>query len=266
MKPRSSISEIKSIYDVLLHHLENSIILFDLDNTLVRPARAQDLGSDQFYTTLHQHISDVLGDPELARLYCVAICDFLQNIIDAKPVESDAAHVINMLKSKDLLVLGLTARSISIEDATLKQLRQAGVDLSNPIYKTFKLNIENSSRNVWYKNGVIYCDGANKGKCFTEFLKETGLKCASIIVIDDTKKNLIHIQEAAEKLEIPYVGLRYGAMDERVSRFEMSRSLTQLLKIQGLGLFTPEVNNIVNKLKSEETDKSMKLNISLASF
>lgn len=246
-----TIHESVSVTDVLKFCSYNSLVAFDLDNTVIRPTHVEDLGSDQWFANLFQYAIEVLSDPEQARLLTLALTDYIQGLIDVKPVDANTPEIIKRLQDIKIPVLGLTGRGIGIANTTFDQLHKINVSFTkySPGIK-MKLNVpEYPNREVYYQDGIIFCDGADKGKCLIEFFKQQKLKY-NVVMMDDVKKNLLHVKEAVTQFGASFFGLRYGKADERVSRYKMDRSVMRLFSMTDR--FSSVEKEIITKLRLEQ--------------
>jgi uncharacterized protein DUF2608 len=246
---KSVIQESKTIKDILQHCSFDSLVVFDLDNTIIRPTHVEDLGSDQWFCSLFKHAIEALVDPNEARLLAVALSDYIQSVIDVKLVEAETVGIIKKLQAIHIPVLGLTARGLAVADITQKQLDKVDVHFTPYGEKIIKLDIGNSERDVYFKDGIIFCDGADKGKCLMEFFKVIG-RSFNVIMVDDAKKNLSCVQEAIKQKKISFVGLRYGVMDQRAKSFCMFRAMKKYTDIKHI--LPEKAREIVEKLQLVE--------------
>ncbi len=138
--------------------------------------------------------------------------------IDFIPVELITIHMIQELQKAGVIVMGLTARSIAIIDRTIAQLRALGIDLSHaalwhePIMHDCHLP-------YCYKNGILFCDGNDKGVILDQVLTRLNYTPTKIVVIDDKEKHLHAIARVLGP-EIEFVGIRYSYLDEKVRNFD----------------------------------------------
>lgn len=79
-----------------------------------------------------------------------------------------------------------------------------GVHFSNTNSAAIKLQISDPNKKVYMKSGVIFCEGADKGECLQKLFETVG-KRYDVIMMDDTKKKLLRIQEALKKKECPFI-------------------------------------------------------------
>lgn len=258
-----NIQESRHVNDVLKFCSYNSLVAFDLDNTVMRPTHVEDLGSDQWFAHLYNWAKAVLNDCQQARTLALALTEHIQKLIDIKPVEVNTPKIIQRLQDVKIPVLGLTARNISSD--TFAQLNKINVSFTKySPGSTIKLNVpEYPDRQVYYQDGVIFCDGADKGKCLIEFFKQLKLKY-NVVMVDDVRKNLLHVENAVTQLGLRFFGLRYGKTDGRVSRYDMHRSVKKLFSITQTSLFpSSEKETVIEIIAKLRLDQYISESISL---
>lgn len=206
--------------DILPEITPSTLVVFDLDNTLHEPA--QSLGSDQWYGSLVKaNISQ--GMPESAAIDA-AIKNWVkvQHVTQVKNLETATPEIISSLQNQGIRIFGLTARPTDLADVSLDQLKSINIDLS----KTSRLNPEQhipADDKVSIKGGVVFVGPKNnKGMVLKKILELEGLNKlpSKIIFVDDKLKHVTNVENALNELQVPYVGFRYGAADEKVKNFD----------------------------------------------
>ena len=80
-----------------------------------------------------------------------------------------------------------------------------------------------------YIYGVLFAHYSNdKGEVLVRFLRKTGLKPKKIVMVDDRRENLVHVEKALKKRKVTFVGFRYGGADEVVKRFDPNVAEVQM--------------------------------------
>ena len=135
------------------------------------------------------------------------------------PIEKQTPNLIRYLQSRGLLAMGLTARSLPLVERTIEQLSLIDVDFTrnslydHEIYVTLDFP-------ALYKHGVFYCSDNCKGQILLHFFDNINYHPKKIIFVDDKMKNIKAVEKYVEEKGIEFVGLRYGAADERVANFD----------------------------------------------
>ena len=210
------IREIRTISEIENHLDQETFFLFDIDNTIMEPA--QTLGTDQWF---HYRIKLYLDrgfsyqeghDSALAEWMAV------QNLTHVKLVEKQTKAWIEKLQNEGNGVIGLTSRGLGLATRTIEQLHSLGVDLSlaSPV-EGEKLFF--NERGILFRKGIVFTAGTNKGQAFLLFIGEMEQLPKRVVYIDDKGKYLKEVEEICEGLNIPFVGLRYSFLDEKVKNF-----------------------------------------------
>ncbi len=213
----AEIREIKSMKEILKEVDSQTLLVFDLDNTLMEPL--QSLGSDQWYYYIIKKYKEVdkLTDQE-AYDKSDKVWNQSQWLVQVKAVESFTPDLIRKLQKKKVKMMGLTARTYDLSEITLKQLSSIGINLGNSVSsQDMKFKLKDTAH---YKDGIVFQGEHNsKGDVFVEFLKRVNLKPKKVVFVDDKQKHVNSMEKALGEAKIKYVGFRYGAADERVERF-----------------------------------------------
>lgn len=205
--------EIRSMKEVIPHITSSTLLVFDIDNTILEPV--QTLGSDQgFGFWVDQGLNRGLSK-ESATRRAITYASRVQPISEVRAVERKTPSFIHSLQQSGLKVIALTARPPQWAKGTLNQLHSLKVDFrkSSP---PGQVELEHSG----YTNGVMFVKGGhNKGEALIEFMKAARLSPNRILFIDDKLYNVESVEEALEKTNLEHVSFRYGAADPRVASF-----------------------------------------------
>jgi hypothetical protein len=72
---------------------------------------------------------------------------------------------------------------------------------------------------VLFHRGILFTSGTHKGMAMAKFLSQIGHMPKSIVFINDKRQNIEEVEVIAEKYGVPFIGLRYGYVDEKVNNF-----------------------------------------------
>ncbi|MBI1862444.1 MAG: DUF2608 domain-containing protein [Deltaproteobacteria bacterium] len=220
---QATIRETNSLRDVANAATTGSFVAFDLDNTLIEPI--QTLGSDQWF----EHISKQLGIDG-----AIALWSKVQLKTQVRPVEQTTSSIVREIQDRGVPVIGLTARPLTVAEATLQQLASVGIDLSRttPIFDdlAFPGHLENAQ----YTQGIIFAGKNQKGDMIVRFLDRTGLHPSVIVFADDKPKHTASVDSALTAKGINNIEFRYGAADERVKAFDAEIAAVQLHYFDGI--------------------------------
>ena len=228
----------------------NEILLaFDIDNTIGGPEN--EIASDQCFSKLLES--------KVALHKVLKICHSAQKVTELKPVEEtrfDADNpdetilgtldTINFLQHWGFKTMALTARSQNIYESTLRQFASSRLKIdftsSSPYPKaTYPGSIvtfnetSDAKGDCRYFNGILFCGNHNKGEKLIQLLRLSNYHPKAIILIDDKRANLEKVEAALKSnpayADIIFIGLRYGACDEAVSKFNLAAQLPQISAI-----------------------------------
>ncbi len=179
------------------------LIIMDLDDTTITSPKGQLLGrSDMFYHLLgkeqkahpdktKKEIAETI-DPLLEAVYrrvaVTATDELLPNVLDN-------------LKDRNIVVVGMTARGKAVSAVTQEQLKRANVSF----YDTGPLReVELSNgRSIRMEHGVIMVShGNNKGESLVSLIRQGYLEHPTqIIMIDDRQKHLDDVAQALTQFD-----------------------------------------------------------------
>jgi hypothetical protein len=214
---RADIREIKSMAEIIPSLDTSTLLVLDIDNTLLEPVG--NVGSDQWYYYLVKAARrDGLPDGNADAAWSVAL-----KTVKVKPVEALTPGLVRAQQERGVTVMGLTARGPEDELDTLRQFREAGLDLTvrpatmgRMVLRKAELG---SEQDGVFSSGVMLMGDGDKGKALLRFLKKIGLKPARVVFVDDKLKNVKNVDAALTAARVPVVSFRYGATDAKVQAF-----------------------------------------------
>jgi len=199
------------------------LVVLDIDNTIL--TGDSDLGSDIWY----QWQTDKLDikprpDQKLAKdcLFNEAI-NLLYELGTMRLTDSLLPGFISKWQKSGVTVFALTSRSPQCRAATERELLRFDIDLSltslrNADGQEVLFNKESDS-NLSYQDGIFMTRGAHKGDMLADILNRSGRSFKTIIVADDTKKNIDNIKDRSST---------YGADD--IVLFYYTKIITERLR------------------------------------
>ena len=209
--------EIPKMEMLLAHVDERTLVIFDIDNTILEMAQA--LGSDQwFYHNLEKHRLQGLSSQD-ALEQLLPIYHTVQNISEVRPVEECTPGIIKDLQKKSLTVMALTTRGRETSGATHRQLHSLGIDMELTAPSTRKVSYEIDRKPVEYTDGVLFTSGSHKGKALWRLFALLDYYPTKVVFINDKDSHLAPVEETLQEKGIPFIGLRYSASDAKVLNF-----------------------------------------------
>lgn len=206
---------------------ENTLYVFDLDNTLIETA--QHLGSDQWFTHHFDHFlknEGLSADEAIARL--VPVYTQVLNRTEMQLVDPIMADLLDKMQKRNVPMIGLTKRTPALSERTFEQIAPLQIDFSKTSLVKGDL-IFKELKGTLFKNGIIFTgDGIDKGPALNAYLMKLKKLPKRIVVIDDKLSHIENIAFSVEKLGIDFVGIRYSGADEKVKSFNPKIAQLQL--------------------------------------
>lgn len=220
------ITAIDSTKDHTTH--ENILLIFDLDNVVMHPeGGVGSPGSDEWWTRLVEIEKTAGADHSEAIKKALPLLHKAYMETDVKPVEPQVVTLIHSFQEKKITVMALTARSPQFSHRTIEQLASIGIDFS----KTALIKEQHEKwlpEGACYQHGILFCGIHDKGLALAALLAATGFNPTKIVCIDDKLKNLTAVELVLQKHTIPFLGLRYGYLDEAIHLFYTAQPTTSL--------------------------------------
>lgn len=200
---KDNIFEIHSLAEVI-PHLDNETALFvDIDNTLL--TSVSEFGSERWERFLIQLFTDLGMTPHQATRRACQLWKAVQTVSDIQLVEQPAVR--ELLARRAHPIFAITARDPELQQVTEDQLAFLGLHFS-------ELKVPFSFDPGRYHKGVFFCGDVPKGEVIKSYAKLH--PCGKVVLVDDYRS---HLETAATLLDVPFVGLRYGYLDERKARY-----------------------------------------------
>ncbi|TET36285.1 DUF2608 domain-containing protein [Candidatus Dependentiae bacterium] len=219
----TTIVESTHITDIYQHltpdeYNKDTLVIFDICNTLGAPPT--DLASDQWFSALFQQgMNDGRPVDEALSTALAPYC-YAQHHQWLVPIEPDTVSTVKSLQQRGITVIALTARGLYLFYRTLEQLHKIDIDFTHtsPRKAVVSYGVKNQSL---YSHGIIFAGSLNKGDVLKHWLEQLKFQPKKIIFIDDKLKNIETVADAMKTANYPFVGIRYGHLDERVKNFDM---------------------------------------------
>ncbi len=207
------IVEINQMDQVYNYLKPNTLVIFDIDNTIIEPV--QTLGSDQWFGHRISHWSDQGLEPDEAVEKALSEWMAVQNITKVKLVEPETARIIKHLQDRGFTVMGLTTRGLGMSTRTNEQLKSVGVHLETTAPTKDDVFFMNE-RGVLMRGGTLFTANTHKGEALFKFLDKINVEPKMILFINDKRSHIVPMKETASKRGVPFIGLRYNYLDEKV--------------------------------------------------
>lgn len=250
---RKPIIDTDSFRDILNLISYDTGVFLDLDDTVLTTKTA--LGSNQWFIAIMDQAFKIYETEEEAEAVVLAICKAVHPHVQAKPVEPVIVKLIRSLQDIGVPVLALTARDFLFLDMTLHELNDIQVDFARGRHDKDKLILGNPNDRTVYQNGIIFCNGHDKGKCLKLFLEKCSRQPAHFVMADDKLKHPINVKKAIESLGKRFDGMRYGHLDHQNINLNMQEANQHLAKL--LNKMPFDVIEKIKRLKLLQSDFSL---------
>ncbi len=211
----SLIVEVKHFKEILNYLEPNSLIILDIDDTLLLPV--QTLGRDSWFQYRLRYHQTKESSYELALDKALAEWEAIRHLTEVEIVEEGTEKVIEELQSS-YNVMGLTTQSLTLSSRTVNQLLTLNIDLSkNPPWPHDYYFINKVG--VLYYQGILFTSGTRKGQALLKLLDHISYTPSHIIFINDKETHLQDVEEAVLAKGIAFTGLRYSYRDAEIASF-----------------------------------------------
>lgn len=215
-------NKLSTVLDYIEPH--NTLVIFDIDNTLAHPA--QELGSDEWFSHKVEAKTAAGFDPLSSIYYALPAAFYAQFNIPLEPTEQHIPELIAQLISKGIHVIALSTRSLFIAERTLEQLDNININFFIPDVSPNDLVLP-MPHPCFYKCGILFGGNNDKGEVLNCFFDVMDYHPEKVIFIDDKMKYLVAVENALQTHCIPFVGIRYSRCDELVKNFDPEKSEAQ---------------------------------------
>jgi hypothetical protein len=245
------IIESSEIEDVFKYADKNSIVVFDIDSTLV-----------EIEYGLEYWVSYKAKELEKIGLANDKACDLalytffvISQVAKLFPI-NNSPKVIGELQKMKIPSIALTNRSLPVVKRTKKLLKNIDIDFSKNglIEKDLDLQV---THNAMFSKGIIFAGKNDKGKALALFFNKINYAPKKLIYVDDRVEYVKSVEKEFDRNNIEFIGIRYSFMDGKKRDFDpvVAEKNIDKLKIQ-LGL--EPIGAIAEKVKDvnlEEIEK-----------
>ena len=245
---QGKILETARFHEIAHHITRETLILMDIDDTLIVPA--QMVGLDEWLNLRwKKHEADGMSK-SVALEKALAEWESIRHVTKMKTVEKETPTFIKDLQKKGHKIMGLTTQGLSLATRTVQQLQENQIDLSAtaPTKEDYYVNL--SGHSVLFRKGILFTSGKSKGEAFFIFCDSIGLKPKRIVFIDDKASHLASVETEAQKRGIEYIGLRYAYADIHKAAFRPEIADYQFLH-----------SNFAKLLSDEEAERKMAISV-----
>lgn len=211
------IIEIKSFNEITPHIQQETLVIVDIDDTLLVPV--QTLGTDVWFLSRIDHHFQIKKDKLLALDKALAEWEAIRHMTNVKVVEAGADELIHDLQNNQRVMMGLTTQGLALATRTIVQLKSLSIDLSKTAPSLHDHYFMNGKNGVLYRNGILFTSGTSKGEALIKLLDRINYHPKHIVFVDDKKSHLQDVEKSVELRGMSFIGLRYGFSDQRIANY-----------------------------------------------
>lgn len=231
------IIESNKIDSVLNYADQNSLVLFNISNTLYEPLVT--MADKRWRTFFGERAEQALGNSELAQKLSDRVEGIIVAKIPKKLVEENTPLIIKRLQEQKISTFGITQKRLSTPYApnfgeiTSQHLIDLGINLQKSLAYT-KVN-PTESANFVFTYGIIFTQKKTEGMGLRDFLAALNETPKKVIVIENSAQNLKEIEETLSHQNIDFIGIRYGRADSKKAEFDPILGVIQFLAFVSSG-------------------------------
>ncbi|MFH1644323.1 MAG: DUF2608 domain-containing protein [bacterium] len=221
----AQIIEIQNISELNQHAKDkNTLIVLDLDNTILEPDNETGEGSEQWFSAkVNNKVKKGLGSIEAIEKTLPSYYK-IHKTLKVKPVEDNTIDTIKTLQKENTPIMGLTSRSFPMIKHTFRQLKEINLDLTPTTPGKKTMTFKKSEFPAKFNNGILFVGNNNKGKILKTYLSTISFEPEKIVMVDDKKHHLEKIDSEFKNSKISFIGLRYAFLDEKVKNFVLNNT------------------------------------------
>lgn len=208
---KAEIIEIQKIEEILPFVDENTLVVLDIDDTLMVPA--QMLGGDCWFRYNFKRYLENGREVEEALNEILPLYSRIQHKLEVLPVEANTASVVHRLQEKADRVIGLTTRSNILLYRTIEQLKSLGIQLNRTPLFDLKNGIA-TDYNLYYIEGILSTETRHKGEALAGLCDRYNYAPKKIIFVNDKLQFVLDVEETFLDRGVIYYGFRYAGSDE----------------------------------------------------
>jgi hypothetical protein len=234
-------NKINYIYTHANINLKTTLLVFDLDDTLITMTQA--LGSVGWWdwqTGLLKNGSDSskLFTSDINQL--IRIQNILFQLVKMEVTDDNVLPFIHQATGDGAIIMGLTARGKEHLSATLMQLTDTKfTENGKLLFKQYGLRLTNDKtltagdffcpqfkREVIYHDGLMFLSGEDKGQALSCILSSTQQTIQTIIFVDDSVKNTQSVSKSfTNRRDINVINILYTKENAKEDAIQTNEAL-----------------------------------------
>ena len=216
------ITEIDRMEDIRDSINSDTLLIYDIDNTIFEPEG--NYGSDQWFYYLSKVYQMDGFRREESEEKALDLWNHTQSLIKVRPVETCTPTLIKDHQAMGVKVIAMTARTPSIADVTMDQLKSIDVNFADSTISnvgSIRLLHDSCVGELLFIDGVLFVGEKNsKGDSLMLLLKALNYNPGNVVFVDDRLRHLKAVEKQLMSRNIPFKGYRYGGADKKVRAFD----------------------------------------------
>ena len=214
---QGAIVEVEHFQEVPLHIKKETLVIFDIDDTLLIPV--QMLGCDEWYMHRLKQSQQAGLTPTTAFEKALNEWEAVRFLTKMEIVEPKSEKIVRSLQDQNYTVMGLTTQGLALATRTVHQLNENQIDLSITCPSKEDHYFLIGGHGVLYRQGILFTSGTSKGESLFALLDKLGIKPERIVFLNDKATHLRDIEQVAQMRGVEFIGLRYAYSDARKKAF-----------------------------------------------
>lgn len=227
------IIEIRHIAQARQHlfELPNTLVLFDIDNTLMRPQNGP-IGTSEWFASLIKYgVANGLSEPASSALVSEVYTKIQDRVIYGA-VEPEVINLVAELQAQHIATVALTARPDFLHEITTKLLNSIGINFNNGT--SYDPHAFSTIPGTLLADGILFCN-SNKAETLACFLALKHLFPARIVLIDDELRYLQALEVALAQENIEFIGLHYTFVSAKMPLFVLEENMIPQSFLDAIG-------------------------------
>jgi len=208
---------LKHIYDT--HHYHDILVVLDIDNTVGE--YKDGFGGDEWFSAKIKQRMDAGASMDTAVAELLPLNLKILPTIWLEPVQDCTPKLIRFLQDIGIAMMSLTSRSFPTMDHTLAQLHRMDIDFSRSALHAHPVDLTMRDT-AHHRHGIIFSGQNDKGELLVKFFQTIDYHPKKVIFIDDKLKYVEQVERAMAAANIPFIGIRYSHLDEKVKNYNVA--------------------------------------------
>jgi len=248
---------------VVLEHIENdSMVLFNLTNTLYKPYST--VAEFRWREYFDKRVKELVPQPEIHQRITNQIKNTIVTQIPKKAVDDFTTKIIADLQEQHVVALGITKKEFSTSFAnnfgyiTHKHLQSLGINFEKTL-DYLEVDPLITLPAYTFAHGIIFSNKKAIGPTLLDFLKDLPSKPHQIIYVDNSLQSLETTQVSLDTLKISFCGLNYGVSELDDQNLDYTLGIIELFALLNENVCLSDAEAFQIKLSHPEIDYQLML-------